>query len=66
MSQYLLTEAEFQQQQAAQIREQIAMELANRMPIANPDGIDASQALIASRAAQTAESARVEQVARQE
>lgn len=66
VAQYLLTEAEFQQQQAAQVREQMAVELANRMPIANPEGIDASQAMLAAGAARTAESARVEQVARQE
>lgn len=63
-TQYLLSDAEFQQQQAAAIRERMAVELANRMPIANPEGIDASQALVAGQAAQVAQDARVEQVAR--
>jgi len=57
-STYLLTEAEFQQQQALQMKEQMAMELANRMPIASPEGVDASQALVAGEAAKTAINAR--------
>lgn len=65
-SQYLLTEEEYQQQQAAAVREQMAMELANRMPIANPDGIDASQALVAGEAAGAAIQARTERTALQE
>lgn len=58
VGQYLLTEAEFQQQQQAALQEQLQTELANRMPIANPEGIDASQAMLAERAANEAVAAR--------
>ena len=54
---YLLTEAEFQQQEQLKLERNMAMELANRMPIASPEGVDASQALVASNAAQAASQA---------
>jgi hypothetical protein len=55
---YLLSEDEFRAQQQAQMEAQLQAELANRMPIASPEGVDASQELLAKQAAQGAVAAR--------
>lgn len=59
---YLLTEDEFQRQEALKMERNMAMELANRMPIASPEGVDASQALVAGNAAKAAVSAQAKMV----
>lgn len=48
---YLLSEDEYRAQQEAEMQAQLQAELANRMPIANPEGIDASQAMLAGQGA---------------
>ena len=55
---YLLSEDEHAANQKAKMEEQMALEVANRMPIASPEGVDASQALMAAAAGKQALAAR--------
>lgn len=63
---YLLSEDEYRAQQEAEMEAQLQAELANRMPIASPEGVDASQALMAGQAARGAIAARGRSISQQE
>lgn len=55
---YMLSEKEYADKMEQQQRAAMMEELANRMPIASPEGVDASQAIIAGKAMNAAASAR--------
>lgn len=57
-SEYMLTEQEYSEKVAEQQRAAMLEELANRMPIASPEGVNASQALVAGEAMSAAVDAR--------